>query len=62
MSENGRVQSRQIFLPDISEYDVIIGYRADDSYFAFAQDFVAGVISLQKLAEAMRLGKLEDRM
>ena len=50
------------FLPDISEYDVIIGYRADDSYFAFAQDFVAGVISMQKLAEAMRLGKLEDRM
>ena len=62
MSENGRVQSRQIFLPDISEYDVIIGYRADDSYFAFAQDFVAGVISLQKLSEAMRLGKLGEQI
>ena len=50
------------FLPDISEYDVIIGYRADDSYFAFAQDFVAGVISMQKLAEAMRLGKLGEQI
>lgn len=36
---------------------MIIGYRADDSYFSFAQDFVAGVISLEKLSEAMRLGK-----
>lgn len=50
------------FLPDISEYDVIIGYRADDSYFSFVQDFVAGVISLQKLSEAMRLGKLGEQI
>ena len=27
------------FLIDINEYDVIIGYRADDSYFSFARDF-----------------------
>ncbi|MFR7388318.1 MAG: DUF3990 domain-containing protein [Blautia faecis] len=47
---------------DISEYDVIIGYRADDSYFSFAQDFVAGVISLQKLSEAMQLGKLGEQI
>ena len=44
------------------EYDVIIGYRADDSYFSFAQDFVSGVISLQKLAQAMRLGKLGEQI
>lgn len=24
---------------DISEYDLIIGYRADDFYFRFAEDF-----------------------
>ena len=40
------------FLLDISGYDVIIGYRADDSYFSFAQDFVSGLISLQKLSDA----------
>jgi hypothetical protein len=46
----------------IDNYDVIIGYRADDSYFSFAQDFVAGTISLQKLSEAMRLGKLGEQI
>lgn len=40
------------------EYDVIIGYRADDSYFAFAQDFLSGVISYQQLAKAMKYGNL----
>ena len=37
------------------EYDVIIGYRADDSYFAFAQDFINGAISVRQLGNAMRL-------
>lgn len=50
------------FLLDISEYDIIIGYRADDSYFSFAQDFVMGAISLQKLSEAMRLGQLGEQV
>ena len=50
------------FLIDTSEYDIIIGYRADDSYFSFAQDFLMGAISLQKLTEAMRLGKLGEQM
>lgn len=53
---------REHFLVDISGYDVIIGYRADDSYFAFAQDFAAGAISLQKLSEAMHLGKLGEQV
>jgi len=41
--------------------DVVIGYRADDSYFAFAQDFISGVISYRQLTAAMRLGKLGDQ-
>lgn len=49
------------FLIDLNPYDVIIGYRADDSYFSFAQDFVAGSISLSKLKEAMYLGKLGEQ-
>lgn len=53
---------KENFLPNISEYDVIIGYRANDSYFSFVQDFVAGVISLEKLSEAMRLGKLGEQI
>ena len=49
------------FLVDYSTYDVIIGYRADDSYFSFAQDFISGVISYEQLGEAMRLGDLGNQ-
>ena len=58
IAEEAKSYIKENFLPDISSYDVIIGYRADDSYFAFAQDFVAGVISMQKLAHAMKFGQL----
>lgn len=46
------------FALDYKNYDVITGYRADDSYFSFAQDFVNGTISYRQLREAMYLGKL----
>ena len=62
IAETAKNYIKENFLPDISAYDVIIGYRADDSYFSFAQDFVSGVISLQKLAQAMRLGKLGEQI
>lgn len=62
IAEEAKRYIREHFLLDISGYDVIIGYRADDSYFSFAQDFVAGAISLQKLSEAMRLGRLGEQI
>lgn len=62
IAEDAKDYIKTHFLLDISGYDVIIGYRADDSYFSFAQDFVAGVISLEKLSEAMRLGKLGEQI
>lgn len=40
------------------KYDIIVGYRADDSYFSFAEDFINGAISLRQLNNAMHLGKL----
>lgn len=43
---------------DLSPYDIIIGYRADDSYFAFARAFLTNQISLSQLSYAMHLGKL----
>ena len=46
------------FYVNVEEYDVIIGYRADDSYFSFAKDFINNTISVEQLAEAMRLGDL----
>ena len=45
------------YLIDLSPYDLVRGYRADDSYFSFAQDFIMGTISLRKLSHAMRLGR-----
>ncbi|MDE7434715.1 MAG: DUF3990 domain-containing protein [Lachnospiraceae bacterium] len=46
------------FAVDYKSYDIIIGYRADDSYFSFAQDFINGTISYRQLNNAMHLGKL----
>ena len=57
VSEMAKKYLAENFMIDISGFDVIIGYRADDSYFTFAQDFVAGTISFRQLGDAMRLGK-----
>ena len=46
------------FSIDISNVDVIIGYRADDSYFSFARDFVKNAITVAQLSKSMELGKL----
>lgn len=46
------------FYIDVNDYDIVIGYRADDSYFSFAKDFLNNTISVQKLKKAMELGKL----
>lgn len=46
------------FKVDYSSADVMTGYRADDSYFTFARDFLSGVISYSQLVRALRLGKL----
>ena len=62
ISKEAKDYIKQNFLIDTSGYDVIIGYRADDSYFSFAQDFVSGTISLGKLSEAMRLGRLGEQI
>ena len=50
------------FLPDISGYDVVIGYRADDSYFSYAKDFLNNTISVNQLSQAMKLGELGEQV
>lgn len=42
---------------DTDAYDIIIGYRADDSYFAYAEAFVSGGIYKDTLGKALRTGK-----
>ncbi len=48
----------ETFRVDYHDCDCMIGYRADDSYFSFAQDFINGTISYRQLNRAMHLGKL----
>jgi hypothetical protein len=46
------------FGTDYKNADCVIGYRADDSYFSFAADFISGALSYSQLNQAMHLGKL----
>jgi hypothetical protein len=48
----------QLFNVDVSKYDIIHGYRADDSYFSFVEDFLSGDISKEELQQALKLGDL----
>lgn len=50
------------YLIDVQDYDIVIGYRADDSYFSFARAFLSNQISLEQLSYAMRLGKLGEQV
>ena len=61
IAKQGREYLIQNFLPDFQNYDAIIGFRADDSYFSFARAFVSNTISLKQLGNAMRLGKLGEQ-
>ena len=46
------------FAPEYASKDVIVGYRADDSYFSFAKAFLNNAIPVSSLAKAMKLGQL----
>lgn len=72
--ENRRFDIQSDFGMEASEYlkknfhtdhlncDLIKGYRADDSYFSFAQDFLNNTISLSTLERAMKLGNLGEQI
>lgn len=47
---------------NVNAYDVIIGYRADDSYFDYAESFLNNSITVEQLAKAMKLGKLGEQI
>ena len=46
------------FYIDTAEYDLIIGYRADDAYFRFPMLFLNNEITLKTLREIYMLGNL----
>ena len=43
---------------NLEEYDIIIGYRADDSYFSFVRDFIDERIYVEDLKELLLAGNL----
>ncbi|MDR1641401.1 MAG: DUF3990 domain-containing protein [Clostridiales bacterium] len=48
----------KIYGIDVETYDAIRGYRADNSNFQFASDFVSGVMSLPTLRKVVNEGAL----
>lgn len=62
IATEGKEYLLEHFLPEYKDYDVIIGYRADDSYFSFANSFLNNTLSLSQLEKAMYLGKLGEQI
>lgn len=64
ISENDRIDYADTlsylekFYIDTSEYDIVIGYRADDAYFRFPLMFVRNILTYEKLEEIYLLGNL----
>lgn len=50
------------FSVNVNAFDLITGYRADDSYFDYAESFLNNGITVQQLSQAMRLGKLGEQI
>lgn len=46
------------YLLNVNDYDVVIGYRADDSYFHFPEAFVRSEITLESLNTIFTAGDL----
>ena len=47
---------------NVNAYDLITGYRADDSYFDYAEAFLNNAITVEQLSCAMCLGKLGEQI
>ena len=58
IAKNGKEFIISNYSVPYGDYDVIIGWRADDSYFSYAKAFLNNTISLEALESAMRFGNL----
>ena len=47
---------------NVNAYDLITGYRANDSYFDYAEAFLNNAITVEQLSRAMQLGKLGEQI
>lgn len=66
--ENGNISReakdylKKNFYVSPEKYDIVRGYRANDSYFTFAKSFISNGISLEQLKKAMYLGALGEQI
>jgi hypothetical protein len=56
-----REQLVKRFCPNLSGVDVVVGYRADDSYFSYIRSFIENALPLSALEEALVLGDLGEQ-
>lgn len=64
-TENARTSARFLqsrYLMSLETADLVIGYRADDSYFSFVKDFLNDRISLMQLQQALKLGTVGEQI
>lgn len=50
-----------LYHKDLSQYDIIAGYRADDSYFSYMRSFASGSLFMEDLQVLLKLGKLGEQ-
>lgn len=65
IDEQTRITSREEieflishYLPNLDDIDMIVGYRADDSYYQYTRAFLSNDLPIELLKEAMELGNL----
>jgi len=58
LADSRRYKFIDKYMIDISDYDVIEGWRADDAFFGYINAFLVVGLSLEKLQDAMKLGDL----
>ena len=61
LSQQGLVYLQTYFLPDLDQYDLIRGYRADDSYFSFGFEPADGSIYYPKRKQRDESARLKYR-
>ena len=62
IAQQAKAYISENFSVDYKQYDIIRGYRADDSYFSFANAFLNNTFSVTQLEKAMVLGKLGEQI
>ena len=61
VAQNGFDYLTKKYSINTNDYDVIVGYRADDSYYSFARAFLSNTISIEQLEKSMHLGELGEQ-